>query len=505
MIEIIDENKDPGISFDEIIDFVVENSWQNRIQKKETIDNDLIDKNISWKLSVNFDKQKHLFFEKIKTDYTIEVYICSCGHTDFILRHPSQDIIYKCKECENKNFYNANEAWNRTEYFLSNNKQISLLYNYDIKHDKSVISSRCYIKIPHRIDFLKREVLFDCKPVYAVLLSDAGLLNEEYELEYKDEVFNILKLNLKNYMNVNDCFNIPKHKEKNITLDIAIFFLKHKYLKSFDFLFWNDTSILPKRNITIDEALMYIANYPKAKSIKKAIYQNYLSQIENNKKFNTSFIEIFVKNIIDINILLQLIQLQEIYPKYNNIDKNKIYLFVNLLKKHYAEKQILVFFKNLTLENENKNLFIDTIDELSYSQEFIENKFIKVPCKLNIIHNEFIRCTKEERYNFILNQNLEYSFDEKKPCISIESYKVKLPYTGKELFEWSEILANCISSYFEDIKRKEKIIYGVFENETLIFAVEITDNKIIQASAKYNKKLEEKNQVILKKWFKLFF
>ena len=149
MIEIIDENKDPGISFDEIIDFVVENSWQNRIQKKETIDNDLIDKNISWKLSVNFDKQKHLFFEKIKTDYTIEVYICSCGHTDFILRHPSQDIIYKCKECENKNFYNANEAWNRTEYFLSNNKQISLLCNYDIKHDKSVISSRCYIKIAY--------------------------------------------------------------------------------------------------------------------------------------------------------------------------------------------------------------------------------------------------------------------------------------------------------------------------------------------------------------------
>ena len=60
---------------------------------------------IAWKLTTEFDKQRHLFFEKIQTDYIVETYICSCGHTDFITKHPEQKLKYICIECENTKFY----------------------------------------------------------------------------------------------------------------------------------------------------------------------------------------------------------------------------------------------------------------------------------------------------------------------------------------------------------------------------------------------------------------
>ena len=53
---------------------------------------------IAWKLTTDFDKQRHLFFEKIKTDYIVETYICNCGHTNFITTHTEKSLKYICKE-----------------------------------------------------------------------------------------------------------------------------------------------------------------------------------------------------------------------------------------------------------------------------------------------------------------------------------------------------------------------------------------------------------------------
>lgn len=170
-----------------------------------------------------------------------------------------------------------------------------------------------------------------------------------------------------------------------------------------------------------------------------------------------------------------------------------------MLKQHYKEKQMLNFF--IGVEScKNESLFRDTLSECYFAKEIIEQRFQKVSCNITAIHDEFIRCSREERFKNILNQILEYSSDEKKRCIELKNYKIKLPHTGKELFEWSEVLHNCISSYFQPIKNKETIIYGFFKDEALVFAVEIEDKKVVQASTKYNNELADEHRKILARW-----
>lgn len=74
---------------------------------------------LAWKLITNFDKQKHLLNTKIKTNYTIETYVCSCGHIEFIVNHSEHLLNYTCDVCENTKFYNANNAWKNIVNFNS--------------------------------------------------------------------------------------------------------------------------------------------------------------------------------------------------------------------------------------------------------------------------------------------------------------------------------------------------------------------------------------------------
>lgn len=112
--------------------FAVANNWNKKVQKKELFINLDSEENIPWKLSVDFNKSQHLFYEKIKTDYMIESYICSCSHKEFIIKHSTENIDYICEQCGNDVFFNANDAWNHTDRFLSQNTTLKLFYVHAI-------------------------------------------------------------------------------------------------------------------------------------------------------------------------------------------------------------------------------------------------------------------------------------------------------------------------------------------------------------------------------------
>jgi len=95
--------------------------------------------------------------------------------------------------------------------------------------------------------------------------------------------------------------------------------------------------------------------------------------------------------------------------------------------------------------------------------------------------------------------------DDMKPCIKTNTYQVKLPKNGKELLDWAGELHNCMTKYFKNIKKHKTIIYCFFQEDILAFAVEICDNKIVQAQKKYNFDLVAEEEQVLMKWFELFF
>jgi len=459
---------------------------------------------IAWKLTTDFDKQKHLFFEKAETGYIIETYLCSCGNTDFIIKNPQQKLNYACAKCDNTRFYDANGAWRNVSHFLYQNLNLEISYEYDIQSDENVISSNYIIKIPTSIDFFNHKVIYSKKPVHSFTLTIDGVMQENYSLRFNQKILAQLKNNLVQYIHQNSSFNIPDSGGKNLTLPMVEFFLKNKHLKDFDFYYWSDISQLQKKEMHIDDALKLISNYPKAKSVKKAVYQNYQEQLNDNGKFHSVFMEVFCKNIKDVNILKKLLQLKLESSINNNVKKDGISEIIVFLKRHYSEKQLLKLFSSNELNSSNY-LFSDTVSEFLYSKDIIENGFKKVACKIQVLHDEFVRYSREERYEYTIDQKLSYLKEDMKPCVGINTYQVKLPKSGKELLYWADVLHNCMAGYFEMIKNHTTIIYCFFKEDILIFAVEIRDNEVVQASGKYNANLTDKENQILTKWFELFF
>lgn len=460
---------------------------------------------IAWKLTTEFDKQRHLFFEKIVTDYVVETYICSCGNIDFITKSAKQKLNYICKECENQKFYDANAAWRNIGHFLYQNLDLDVSYEYDIRSDDTTLDSLYAIQIPKSIDFSRRKVVFAKKPVCTLSLGRDGELKENYSLRFEQKILTQLKGNLTQYINKHGCFNIPRSRGKELTLKMASFFLKNKHLKEFDFYYWSDVERLRRlEDVYIKDALDLISNYPRAKSVKKAVYQNYIKQLNDSDRFDLTFVEVFSKNIQDVNILVKLLKLKLEYSIYSNINQKGLDEIIVFLKQYYSEKQLLKFFSSKEFSSHHY-LFRDTVNEFLYDKDIIEDKFRKVSCKVQSIHDEFVRCSKEERYKDIQNQRLFYSKKDKKPCIELNNYQIKLPEDGKEILDWADRLHNCMAGYFEIIKHHETIIYCFFREDILAFAVEICDNSVVQASGKYNADLTEEENKVLTKWLKLFF
>ena len=372
---------------------------------------------IAWKLTTDFNEQRHLFYQKIETDYVIESYICTCGHTDFIIKHQEQDIKFQCRECENMKFYDANSAWRNIEHFLYQNSDLEVSYEYDIQSNNENVSSLYVTQIPNAIDFSSNKIIFSKKPVYSLVLRLDGDLKENYSLEFKQDILSQLKKNLTQYINKNGCFNIPYSKEKELNLAMASFFLKNKHLKDFDFYYWDRIDGINGNEIDVTTALLQISNDREEKSIKKALYENYCNQMGNHGRFHSFFIEAFTKVLKDPNIRVELLSIDFEYQFLKNtVNAKSLTSMIAFLSQHYSEKQILRLFSRADFSS-SLGLFRDAVSEFNYDKDVIENKFRKVPCKVQALHDEFVRCSKEERHKYMQNQRLQYSKKDMEACI----------------------------------------------------------------------------------------
>ena len=459
---------------------------------------------IAWKLSCDFNTQKHLFADKITTQYVVETYICSCGFTDFVLKYLEDRVEYECDRCQNSEFYDANSAWKNLSHFLAQSKELVLNFDYDLFEEERYILSRYYTSIPTSIDFLRGKVFYSKKDVHSVTLTKEGEIKENYSLGFSLIISSVLKENLTEYINEHNCYSLPKTEKRELTLAMATFFLKNRDLKEFDFYYWVGVERLKGKALSVEKALQVVANYSNAKSVKRAIYKNYVTQMSEHSSFDFTFTEVFCQLIDDVNILSRLLSLNIKSYKHNKIESRSLYEFIKFLKTQYSEKQLLKLFFHSEFKSYN-HMFRDVVREFMYNSNVVVDNFHKVSCSVQALHDEFVRCTSKERYRSTFESSLTYTEQEMKPCIAIATYEIKLPNNGKALFEWAEELHNCMAGYFESIKNSEIAIYGFFEEETLLFAVEISDNELVQASGKYNTRLTTQEEKALYKWFKLFF
>jgi len=458
---------------------------------------------VAWKLTTDFDAERHLFFEKIETDYVVETYVCSCGVTDFITKHSNQKMTYICPACENSTFYSAKSAWKNIDHFIEQYRDLDLMFTYSVNHTEVSVVSHYYVAIPKAIDYLKKEVYYAQKDVHTYTLNADGTFVENYLLRFSPTVVTQLKNNLQTYLNKHNCFGIPKSKEKSLTLKMVSFFFKNRNLKDLDFYYWRSVEMIQGEEVDVPSALQIISRYPKAKSVKKGVYQNYVDQFRAYGNYDATFVELFCEVIEDTNILTKLLALDLHETQAYIREKEGLVSLVRFLKQHYSEKQILKLFTSLT--RDNRILFQDLVSEYQYQVESVETLFQKVSCHVQTLHDEFVRCAREKQNQKIVHEKLQYGKEAVLPCVEVDGYQVQLPHSGKALLSWADILHNCMAGYFDMINKSETYIYGFFQEKCLCFAVEISGGKLIQASGKHNAHLSKEQKEVCGAWLKRFF
>lgn len=483
---------------------------------------------LSWKLTRDFDEETdQLFYNQVQTFYEIEGYMCECGHQEVVVKASYQTLNYSCPNCLNTHFYNADDARASFTQFLEDHdnafyelmhnrdnkdRQPQLLYDYFIfgafpidyayvvtyKYGSINASFQTIEKIPLAIDFSRQKIIAEPLELYGYMLHHSGEIREFLRITYNNKIFYKLQQKLNEYIRENaHRFNLPPLPiNQTINCHLISFFLRYPHFKEFDFYFWDNVKPLPKEVGTISEALVYLLQGRNEKSVKKALFNNYRMQRETFNHFQSILITVICKTIQDHNHLVALLSNTLYCEGLTEEEAPFLERLILFLKKHYNEKQIVSFLKEI----DDIDYVMDLLREFVYMDEEIEALFNKPKCTIEALHDEFSQCARYKHAKEAF-YTISYHHHQENAEAKVLGYEVKLPYNGKELFEWSVHLHNCLSGYINQVHQNLTTIYGFFYQDNLEFAVEIVDKTINQARGKCNKELTPMQNEALKTWF----
>jgi hypothetical protein len=281
-------------------------------------------------------------------------------------------------------------------------------------------------------------------------------------------------------------------------LDEFEFFLHNFHLKNSEFFQWKNIDLLPSNtDFSLEKAFEYVSNFRHEKSVKKSIYENYTTQINKQNKYSYLYIFAISRCISDVNILTSLIEL-DLSEYFLYMDSSyKFFSFLKFLKNKFSEKQIKHL---LTQYKDNERFwFNDAITIFTEIENRCEQLEIK-RCRYDDVHNVMAKYHSMLIEDDMRNTQFTYENQCINACKTVKNYKVKLPTNDRELYEWSNELMNCLSSYGNAIDDTRTVVFGFFEENNIKFAVEI-NREINQARAKYNKKLNQNDYDLVLNWF----
>lgn len=480
----------------------------------------------SWYLNFHINDVHTLFNNQI-LPYEVDCYICSCGNKKTIIKNAqSSKINYICEECGNEEYLEANRYINnyiwydKVQDILPSDIIESLKTKVYLDENKKLLTCSLYLDIPKTFDIVSDKLIYSRKNLFEIKIDD--LENLEYNLYANFDLDSLIsdeeryfdKVSTKTLINRDEYLSQIKKeflfKLKNLTTTSQLtlsdsieefsFFLINTHLKDKDFYSWGNIELLPTdKPLTIIDALMFVSNNRKEKSLKRFILNDYSKQLKKNSSYDFIYIYTLCKFIKDINILIRFLNIDLTHDLNALEDKYSFYEFIEFLVSKFSIKQIENSLKEC---HKDKNYFlVDTIELFSFLKDDLDEIDFK-SCNMITLHNSFSKYHRElsERKIF----DIKFDYDERylNACKDINDYQIRLPKDGKELYEWSNSLKNCLSGYVYKIKNKSTVIYGFFNNDELRFAVEVKNNNIIESKRKYNEELLEKENSFVIGWFK---
>ncbi len=476
--------------------------------------------------SQHLHKQNNSWY--IRTGH-IHHFLCKCGQTDSfgnilsVVHHPDNC----CSGCGNSHYLD-------TLMFLSSEKVVRWsVFHWHIEKIKTKQEwiVRTYASIPvfdyaiQKIRF--RKIIFSTRS-----MSLQGKLDkhESYPIVLKKYVYNhlIKATQIKELMNEelkhvlyafileapkveiawikDEKINKRSLKERTQLLS---FFLGNDHLKEYDFFYWDNFNIfkdISKQYPSVKKMLFFISSHRKEKSIKRAYIESYERSMEIYARYNHMADHLFSRHIEDRNFLVELINMDTKvkHTLFDEVAMITVEYFLEFLREHYTQKSVTKLFTVLDEQSfRYHNIVRDTIWMFrGEAMHFIREHFRKVPPTFQRIHNEFIRINTMRDAS--LNGKVEFEYEENnlKAQTKKDLFDYCLPETTHILQWWSQQLHNCMYGYSRSIHQGKTIIYGVFKDDILTYAIEIRGNKIVQALGKHNRRIEEEERAKINAWFK---
>lgn len=489
---------------------------------------------IPWKSAIDINTTRNLFsLNNENLPYEIELHICSCGVQKRIIKKAKQELEkYQCSECGNEVFYDAAYYLTHYEWYktvekdsfydlLQENLRIDIKYDAD-KNDLFFLLN---LQIPNAINYYSQDVEYCNKAIFTMSVDKCSDCSEELIVEFdldcilEDQYFNdkypsqneimkrhpllaFYKKQMLDFLIKHPlCDDLESVKYDCKSINDILFFLPYPHLKEYAFLTWQEPFLLPNdKPLTIRKALEYVLNYRKEKSLKKAVFQNYAWQISTTQKYYFPYVYCVCKYISDVNIATRMAAFT-----FNGLnmelrhDSGEEKLFTYLVQNNYTQKQIERLMRDFSKDYADTYFII--LHMLSQFEDDMIQEIEKVKPKCYELHYAVVRYHGLAVAKKIFHINFKYSDWQQRGCVKKEPYSVQLPQNGRELYEWSQTLQNCLSGYAELIKNKHTTVYGFFKDGVLQIAVEIKNNEIVEAGSKYNQQPSSEDTELINAWF----
>ena len=287
------------------------------------------------------------------------------------------------------------------------------------------------------------------------------------------------------------------------------YLLKHPHIKELNFYYWDMTVLqnYTRKYPSEIQMLDYVCNHRKEKSIKKALYHTYNNAIIA-KYYNPHCDYVFSRTIDDVNLLVKLINIdpdvkQKIFTDDDYLEGMELIVF---LKNYYSEKQICKLFFKEILNKQALQYWKDIVRMMQRDNAFIdlEHYFHRVKLTTKHLHDEIIRALHLANFSYEGNAIFNYKDNQVFAQGMYDGLVYKLPFSAEELSLWSQILHNCMFGYIDTIQSGSSLIYGVFKDESLLYALELSGEKIVQAKAASNRSIPQEDMKKVEKWHKQY-
>lgn len=309
---------------------------------------------------------------------------------------------------------------------------------------------------------------------------------------------------------------ILKQPTKNIewlngevkSIEQLTFFLEYPNIRSKDIFFWKSREFFLEPfpcYQDVESFLDFFLNHRHEKSLRKAQFVSY-EKMMKSLGYNPMVDYIFSRTIGDRNHLLKVlnmdIKIKEVL--FDGCNLTALHHFMDFLKQYYQEKYIVQLWLSIRKDDLAHFLVRDSINLFGNGEmrDELYDKFQKTSLNIRAIHHELTKHSqkfdklKQKEFKFVYSDALIATQGVR------ENIDYRLPLSNKDLYDWGCLLHNCLFSYSSRISNNNSTILGLFIDDKLMYAIEIRNNIIVQASSSHNASLDKSVREKIDRWHK---